>query len=74
MSNTVKIHSFTLSGHAHRVVLFAAIAGIKHQVNLIDLPAGEHKEAPFLALNPLGQVPVIEDGNVVVSDSNAILV
>jgi len=74
MSNTIKIHSFPLSGHAHRVVLFAAIAGIKHQVNIVNLPAGEHKEAPFLALNPMGQVPVIEDGDVVISDSNAILV
>jgi len=28
----------------------------------------------FLALNPLGQVPVLQDGDVVLADSNAILV
>ena len=44
------------------------------QVNIVNLPAGEHKEATFLDLNPLGQVPVIEDGDLVISDSNAILV
>lgn len=74
MTNSIKIHSFPLSGHAHRVELFASLAGLKHEVNNIDLPGGEHKEAPYLALNPLGQVPTIEDGDVVISDSNAILV
>lgn len=74
MSNAVRIHSFPLSGHAHRVVLFAGLAGIKHDVINVDLPNGAHKTPEFLALNPLGQVPVIEDGSTVVSDSNAILV
>ncbi len=74
MSNPIIIHSFPLSGHAHRVELLANLAGIKHSVNNINLPDGEHKQPPFLALNPLGQVPVIEDGDIVISDSNAILV
>jgi len=34
---------------------------------------GEHKQPDFLALNPFGQVPVLVDGNTVVSDSQAIL-
>ncbi|MGH1352939.1 MAG: glutathione S-transferase family protein [Methyloligellaceae bacterium] len=74
MGSSIRIHGFPLSGHAHRVHLFASIAGIDHEVINVDLPAGEHKQAPFLALNPSGQVPVIEDGDAVVSDSNAILV
>ena len=74
MSNAVKIHSFPLSGHAHRIELFASLAGIAHEVIFVDLAAGEQKQAPFLALNPAGQVPVIEDGDTVVTDSNAILV
>jgi glutathione S-transferase len=74
MSNAIKIHSFPLSGHAHRAVLFASLAGIDHTVNDVDLPGGEHKQPAFLALNPAGQVPVIEDGDVVISDANAILV
>lgn len=74
MSNAIKIHSFPLSGHAHRVQLFASVAGIAHEIIHVDLPAGEHKQAPFLALNPLGVVPVIEDGDVVVHDSISILI
>lgn len=74
MKNVIKIHSFPLSGHSHRVELFASLAGIGHEVNNVDLAGGEHKGEAFLALNPTGQVPVIEDGDVVVSDSNSILV
>ncbi|WP_420583581.1 glutathione S-transferase family protein [Ruegeria sp.] len=74
MSNSVRIHSFPLSGHAHRAVLFASLAGIEHEVIDVDLAGGAHKSEAFLAMNPFGQVPVIEDGDVVVSDSNAILV
>ncbi|MEI8649030.1 glutathione S-transferase N-terminal domain-containing protein [Paraglaciecola sp. Hal342] len=74
MSNAIKIHGFPLSGHAHRVELFASVAGIAHEVIYVDLPAGEHKQAPFLALNPLGVVPVIEDSDVVIHDSISILI
>ncbi len=74
MSQGIRIHSFPLSGHAHRVRLFANLAGIAHEVVDVDLAGGAHKKEPFLSLNPAGQVPVIEDGDVVISDSNAILV
>ncbi len=74
MSNTLRIHSFPLSGHAHRVELFASLAGIAHEVINVDLASGEQKGEAFLALNPAGQVPVIEDGDTVISDANAILV
>jgi glutathione S-transferase len=74
MSNAIRIHSFPLSGHSHRVQLFASVAGIAHEMIHVDLLTGEHKQAPFLALNPLGVVPVIEDGDVVVHDSISILV
>lgn len=74
MSHGIRIYSFPLSGHAHRVELFVSIANIKHEIVYVDLPSGEHKKEPFLTLNPLGQVPVIEDNDIVISDSNAILV
>ncbi|MCG8490202.1 MAG: glutathione S-transferase [Sneathiellales bacterium] len=74
MSNPIKIHGFPLSGHSHRVELFASLADIPFEAITVDLAAGEHKGDAFLKLNPAGQVPTIEDGDVVVSDSNAILV
>lgn len=74
MSSAIRIHNFPLSGHCHRVELFARLTGINHELVFVDLAAGEHKKEPFLSLNPAGKVPVIEDGSVVVADSNAILV
>lgn len=74
MSNAVRIHYFAKSGHAHRALVFAKIADIAHEAVPVDLAAGAHKSPEFLAMNPNGQVPVLEDGDVVVTDSNAILV
>ena len=51
MSNPIIIHSFPLSGHAHRVELLANLAGIKHSVNNINLPDGEQvDEHGFITL------------------------
>ena len=70
----MKLHYFPLSGHAHRAQLFLGLLGIDHELVYVDLAAGAQKSPEFLALNPFGQVPVLEDDGVVVSDSNAILV
>ena len=74
MSNALKIYSFPLSGHSHRVILFASLAGLAHEVIDLDLANGEHKKEPYLSINPAGQVPAIVDGMNSISDSNAILV
>ncbi|AOK61219.1 glutathione S-transferase family protein [Burkholderia ubonensis] len=70
----IRVYSFPLSGHAHRVRLFLSLLGLPFEVVDVDLAAGEQRRPAFLALNPFGQVPVIDDGGVVLSDSNAILV
>jgi glutathione S-transferase len=70
----MKLYVHPLSGHSHRAQLFASLLGTPHDLVEIDLKAGAHKRPEFLKLNPFGQVPVLEDGDIVVSDSNAILV
>jgi glutathione S-transferase len=40
----------------------------------VDVIGGETRTPSFLARNPLGQVPVIDDGGLTLADSNAILV
>lgn len=72
--NTVRLHRHPLSGHSHRVQLFLSILGVPHELVDVDVTRGAHKQPAFLALNPLGQVPVLEDGPLVLPDSNAILV
>lgn len=70
----IRLYHHPLSGHAYRVQLFLALLGLPVELKTVDLVAGEHKQAAFLALNPFGQVPVIEDGELCLPDSAAILV
>ena len=70
----MRLYSFALSGHAHRVRLFLSLIGIDADIVDLDLGAGEHKTPEFLALNRFGQVPVLIDDEVALADSNAILV
>lgn len=69
-----KLYRHPLSGHSHRAQLFLSLLGENAELVDVDLLAGEHKKEPFLALNPFGQVPVLDDDGTTVSDSNAILV
>ncbi|WP_434570665.1 glutathione S-transferase family protein [Pseudomonas sp. Z3-8] len=72
--NPIKLYHFPLSGHAHRVQLMLSLLELPVEVHFVDLAKGAHKQADFLAINPFGQVPVIDDNGVVLADSNAILV
>ena len=75
---SLRLHSFPLSGHAHRARLMLALLGLEAEVIDLDLRGGAQKQPGYLALNTFGQVPVLEDGPrdnpVVIADSNAILV
>jgi glutathione S-transferase len=73
MSN-IKLYRHALSGHSHRAQLLLSLLGLNAELVDVDLAAGEHKQAEFLARNRFGQVPVLEDGDTVIADSNAILV
>jgi glutathione S-transferase len=70
----IRLYRHPLSGHAHRVELFLSLLGLPVDLIDVDLKSGAHKKLEFLAKNPFGQVPVIEDGAITLSDSNAILV
>jgi glutathione S-transferase len=70
----IKLYDFPLSGHAHRARLLLSLLKIPYETITVDLRQGQQKSAEFQQLNPFGQVPVLVDGEVVVRDSNAILV
>lgn len=70
----MKLYDLALSGNCYKVRLFAALAGIPLEIVAVDFLAGEHKRAPLIELNPWGELPVLVDGEVVLRDSQAILV
>lgn len=71
---SIRLYRHALSGHSHRVELFLSLLSLPFDRIDVDLPRGEHKTPEFLARNPFGQVPVLEDSGVTLADSNAILV
>lgn len=70
----MKLYDLEPSGNCYKVRLFAALAKIPLEIIPVDFMSGEHKRAPLIDLNPLGQLPVLTDGAVVLRDSQAILV
>ena len=40
----------------------------------VDLKAGDHKTPEFLKLNPMGKIPVLADGDTIVTEAPAILI
>lgn len=72
MTHTRILHGTRLSGHTHRVQLFLHLLDLPYA--FADSPADVRRSAAFRSLNPLGQIPVLQDGDAVLADSNAILV
>lgn len=72
--NPIRLYRFALSGHCHRAELMLSLLELPYEAVDVNLPGKEHKSPEFLRRNPLGQVPVIEDGGAIIADSNAILV
>ncbi len=70
----MKLYDLDASGNCYKVRLFAALANIELDVVAVDFLAGEHKKPPLSDMNPLGQLPVLEDGSYILRDSQAILV
>jgi glutathione S-transferase len=68
----IRLHGVPLSGHVHKVEVFLRLLGLTF--DYVEAPAPVRQTDAFAALNPLRQIPVLEDGEVVLADSNAILV
>lgn len=69
----MKLYGHPLSGNTHRVQALLGLLGVDHDYVTVDLKTGAHKSPEFLALNPLGQVPVLVDGDLTLRDSTAIM-
>jgi glutathione S-transferase len=71
----IKLYDYVLSGNCYKIRLLLALLDVPYTRHEIDFyPGREHKSPWFLALNPLGQLPVLEDGEFVLRDAQAILV
>ncbi|CDY18136.1 BnaC05g01590D [Brassica napus] len=67
-----KLHGNPFSTNTRRVLAVLLEKGLSYEPITVDLKTGEHKKDSFLGLNPFGQVPVLEDGNLTLCESRAI--
>lgn len=70
----MKLYDLESSGNCYKVRLFAALAQIPLDIVAVDFLDGAHKRPPLIELNPWGQLPILVDGDLVLRDSQAILV
>ena len=64
---------FNGSPNPTKVALYLEEAGLAYEPIPVDTRTGDQFKPDFLALNPNGKVPVLDDGGTIVFDSNAIL-
>ncbi len=68
---TIVLHHHPHS-RASNVVWMLEEVGAPFELRFVDMRAGAHKSSDLLALNPMGKLPVLVDGDVVVTESAAI--
>ena len=71
----MKLYDYVLSGNCYKIRLLLTFLGQEYEPQPVDFfPGKEHKSDAFLKINPLGQLPVLEDEGQVICDAQAILV
>ena len=70
----MRVYGDVQSGNCYKIKLLASLLEIPHEWVPVDILAGDTRTEAFLALNPAGQIPLLElDDGRVLAESNAIL-
>jgi len=70
---TLKIHAFPLSPRSFKVLWAANHLGLEYEMKLVDFTKNAQNDVAYLALNPNGRAPTLEDNGYVLWESNAIV-
>ena len=69
----MKLHYHPLSTYSRRVRIALIEKQIPCELVILDMTARKHREPAYLALNPYGRVPTLEQDGFVLYESTAIL-
>jgi glutathione S-transferase len=69
----LKLHYHPLSTYSRRVLIALGEKHIPFEPVVVDMEARKHRGPAYLALNPYGRVPTLEDDGIVLFESTAIL-
>ncbi len=70
----MRLYDFELSGSCYKIRLLLNMLDLKCELKNVDFVNKEHKSDAYLALNPFGEIPIFEDGDLRLRDAQAILV
>lgn len=69
---TMTLYCFGESGNAYKAALTLELSGLEWQPRFVDFFNGETRTPEFRALNEMGEVPVLVDGDLTLSQSGVI--
>lgn len=69
---TIKLYCFGESGNAYKAALTLQLSGLAWEPVYVDFFGGETRTPEYREINPMGEVPVMVDGDVILSQSGAI--
>lgn len=70
----MELYDLELSGNCYKVRLFLALIQQPYTLRPVDFLEGEHKNDESIKRNVFGEIPVLVDGDLILRDSQAILV
>ena len=69
---TIKLHCFGESGNSYKAALALQLSGLDWAPEKVDFFGGESRSDNYRAMNPMGEAPVLVDGDVTISQSGVI--
>ncbi len=70
---TIQIHADPITVNCRKVLAGFKLIGAPYELVHVDYFKGEHKQEPYLSLNPNASVPAMTDGDFTLWESNAML-
>jgi glutathione S-transferase len=70
---TMHLHCFGESGNAYKAALALTLADVEWEPVFVDFFNGGTRTPEFRSLNPMGEVPVLVDGDTTLTQSGVIL-
>lgn len=68
----MELYCFGESGNAYKAALTLELAGVQWTPRFVDFFKGEARSDAFHAINPMGEVPVLVDGDMTLTQSGVI--
>ncbi|CAH1961066.1 unnamed protein product [Acanthoscelides obtectus] len=72
-NNAMDLYYFPLSPPSRAALMTMKVLGLNPNIKIVNIPEGEQMKPEFLKINPLHQIPVLNDGGFIISESVVIM-